>query len=135
MKIQVLTIIGLLMITGIAKAQKVDSMYVHLYTDSLKKGTYNYINVDGLMNNGRWLPLDSNYVEFKCSDGKFIGNELWLDHAYAGEKVRITTTLKTDRAQTRSFEMYVKKKPDDDQLPSEQDIIQSKKKNKNKNKD
>ena len=106
-----------------------DSMFVHLYTDSLKKGTYNYINVDGLMAGGNWFPLDSNHVEFKCSHGKFYGNELWVDTSFAGDKINITTTLKSDRAQHKSFDMYIKRKPDDP-LPTEQDIINSKKKKK-----
>ena len=37
----------LLITASSVNAQKVDSIYFHLYTDSLKKGTYNYINVDG----------------------------------------------------------------------------------------
>lgn len=113
-----------------AKAQKVDSMYVNLYTDSLKKGTYNYINVDGLLADGKWLPLDSNHIEFKCSEGKFYGNELWVDTGFTGEKINVTATLKSDRAQHKSFDIYIKKKPDDELLPSEQDIISNKKKKK-----
>ncbi|MEO6720710.1 MAG: hypothetical protein ABIN67_10090, partial [Ferruginibacter sp.] len=62
----------LLIISGsIVKAQKIDSIYVNLYTDSLKKGTYNYINVDGRLSNGSYLPLDSSQIIFKASAGKF----------------------------------------------------------------
>ena len=35
-----------ILITTFAKAQKIESIHINLYTDSLKKGTYNYINVD-----------------------------------------------------------------------------------------
>ncbi len=115
-----------------ASAQKVDSMFVHLYTDSLKKGTYNYINVDGLLNNGRWLPLDSNHVEFKSSHGTFYGNELWVDTNFQGDKITISTTLKADRNQQKIFDMYIKKKLDDELLLSEQDIINSSRKKKKK---
>lgn len=125
----ILVIVFLLSFLG-SKAQKVDSMFVHLYTDSLKRGTFNYINVDGLLTNGNWLPLDSNYVDFKCSHGNFTGNELWVDPNFPGEKISITTTLKSDPKQSKYFEMYIKKKPDDELLPSEQDIINSKKKKK-----
>jgi len=62
-----------LLIPGtIVKAQKIDSIYANLYTDSLKKGTYNYINIDGLLSNGSYLPLDSTQVIFKSSAGKFF---------------------------------------------------------------
>jgi hypothetical protein len=111
-------------------------MYVNLYTDSLKKGTYNYINVDGLLADGKWLPLDSNHIEFKCSHGKFYGNELWIDTSFAGDKINIETILRSDRNQHKSFDLYIKKKPDD-ALPSEQDIINNmkkKKKNSSQNK-
>jgi hypothetical protein len=37
----------LFLFSASAKAQKVESIYVNLYTDSLKKGTYNYINIEG----------------------------------------------------------------------------------------
>ena len=38
-------------------SQKIDSISFHLYTDSLKKGQHNYINVDGKLSNGQWQPL------------------------------------------------------------------------------
>lgn len=112
-----------------AGAQKIDSMYVNLYTDSLKKGTYNYINVDGLLSDGKWLPLDSTHIEFKCSHGKFYGNELWIDTSFSGDKIHIETTLRSDPNQHKSFDLYIKKKPDD-ALPSEQDILNNLKKKK-----
>lgn len=110
-------------------------MFVHLYTDSLKKGTYNYINVDGLLADGKWLPLDSSHVEFKCSHGVFYGNELWIDTSFSGEKINICTTLKSDRKQFKSFDMYIKKKKDDELLLSEQDIMNGIKKKKKKEKE
>jgi hypothetical protein len=42
----------LISLTTLTKAQKVDSIFFHPYTDSLKKGTYNYINVDGKLSDG-----------------------------------------------------------------------------------
>lgn len=101
------------------KAQKNDSIYVHLYTDSLKKGTYNYINVDGyinldgLLNNGRYLPLDSSQILFTASAGKFLGNSLFIDKNFSSEKITIKTTLKTNTAIYKEFDIYVKKKPDE----------------------
>lgn len=94
------------------KAQKIDSIYVNLYTDSLKKGTFNYINVDGLLSNGRYLPLDSSQIEFKASAGRFEGNSLWIDPDFAGEKVTINVTLKQNRFQHKEFDIYIKQKPD-----------------------
>lgn len=115
------------------RAQKVDSLFVHLYTDSLKKGTYNYINVDGLLSNGSWLPLDSNHVEFKCNVGQFYGNQLWVDTSIKEEKISIDIILKSDTTQHKHFDMYIKKLADPIILPNEQEIIKRKTKKKKAN--
>ena len=124
---------SLLSFSFFAKAQKIDSMYVHLYTDSLKKGTFNYINVDGLLSNGNWMPLDSNHVEFKCSAGEFFGNQLWVDTSFAGEKISIDAILRSDRSQRRHFDMYIKKQTLSGPLPTEQEVLNNGKKKKKNN--
>jgi hypothetical protein len=116
-------------------AQKVDSIYVNLYTDSLKKGTYNYINIDGLMSNGRYLPLDTNQLVFSSSAGKFYGNSLLLDADCKEEKVKIKVQLKNTEL-VKQFEVYIKKKPDDERLPTAEELLrnmQQPKKKKNTN--
>jgi hypothetical protein len=103
-----------MIVSGIAvKAQKIDSIYVNLYTDSLKKGTYNYINVDGLLTNGSYLPLDSSHIIFKASAGKFAGNSLWIDPDFKMDKVSITVTSRQNPALHKEFDMYIKKKSDE----------------------
>lgn len=104
------------------KAQKIDNMYVHLYTDSLKKGTYNYINIDGKLSNGRFIPLDTTDINFTSSDGKFFGNSLWIDPGFKKEKVTIKATLKTNPSVYKEFTMYIKKKPDE-KLKTLEEII------------
>lgn len=95
-----------------AKAQKVESIYVNLYTDSLKKGTFNYINIDGRLSDGKYLPLDSTHLVFWASAGKFSGNSLWIDRNFTEEKVNIKVTLRNSPALFKEFIMYIKKKPD-----------------------
>lgn len=121
---------GLLLVSFFAKAQKIDSIYVNLYTDSLKKGSYNYINVDGLLSNGRYLPLDSTYLLFEASSGRFSGNSLWLDKDFAGEKVHIKVSLRKNRAIFKEFDIYVKKKADDEQLKTADEILRDMRKKK-----
>ncbi len=122
---------GLLLFSAyIVSAQKVDSMFVHLYTDSLKKGTYNYINVDGLLSNGNWQPLDTNHVEFRSSAGKFYGNQLWVAPDFEGDKITIDAILISDRTQHKKFDMYIKRLENPTVLPTEDDIINTKKKKK-----
>ena len=89
------------------RAQNIDSIYVNLYTDSLKKGTYNYINIDGLLSNGRYLPLDSTQLIFSASAGKFSGNSLWLDPNFTAEKVSVKVILRSNPAIYKEFEILV----------------------------
>ncbi len=95
-----------------AKAQKIDSIYLNLYTDSLKKGTYNYINVDGLMSNGTYRPLDSTQLFFKSSYGKFYGNDLWIDTTDFHEPINIVIMLRSDSSVQKKTTMYIKKATD-----------------------
>lgn len=95
-----------------AKAQKVESIYVNLYTDSLKKGTFNYINIDGQLTNGKYMPLDSTDLIFWSSAGKFSGNSLWIDRDFTADKVTVKVTLRSNPALFKEFTIYVKKKPD-----------------------
>ena len=115
----------LVVLSFAAKAQKIDSIYIHLYTDSLKKGTYNYINIDGLLSNGRYLPLDSTDIRFTASAGKFFGNTLLIDKDFMGEKVNIQAVLKSNPALHKEFVMYIKKKPDDENLKTVDELLQS----------
>lgn len=106
-------------------AQKIDSIYIHLYTDSLKKGTYNYINVDGLLKDGSYLPLDSSTIIFKCSAGKFYGNSLFVEPDFKGEKITINVTSRQNKALHKEFDMYIKTKPDE-QLKTVDEILNGK---------
>ncbi len=95
-----------------AKAQKVESIYVNLYTDSLKKGTFNYINIDGKLADGKFIPLDSNNLSFWSSAGKFNGNNLWIDTDINVSKVDIKVTVKNNPALVKEFTIYIKQRPD-----------------------
>ena len=103
--------------------QKIDSIFVNLYTDSLKKGTYNYINVDGLLSNGSYQPLDSSDLIFKSSDGKFFGNSLLVDKDFTGEKITIEVTCRKNALLHKRFDMYIKKKPDNELLKTEEELL------------
>lgn len=110
-------------ISTFAKAQKIDSIYVHLYTDSLKKGTYNYINIDGKLENGRYLPLDSSTILFSSSDGKFYGNSLYLDPDFSKEKVTIKAVLRSNPSMYKQFDIYIKKIPNPAKLKTLDEIL------------
>ena len=115
-------------------AQKVERIIVNLYTDSLKKGTYNYINIDGELSNHKYLPLDTATLIFWASDGKFIGNSLWIDRNFNKEKVDIKVTLKENPAVSRSFTLYIKKVPNPDKLKTSDELLDEMKRSRSKTK-
>lgn len=114
---------GILFISLIAKSQKIDSIFVNLYTDSLKKGTYNYINVDGKLTNGNYLPLDSSHLIFWASEGKFTGNNLWIDKDFKYDRVLIKVLLRGNPKLNKEFTIYIKKKPDNEKLPTDEELL------------
>lgn len=114
-----------------AKAQNIETIHVNLYTDSLKKGTFNYISIDGRLANGKYLPLDSTYLIFWSSAGKFNGNSLWIDRDIAADKIEIKVSLRNNPAIVKEFTIYIKQKPDPELKTM--DEIMNKSKNKKGN--
>ncbi len=112
MKIALILSFQILMFSFWAKSQHIEQIFVNLYTDSLKKGTYNYINIDGLLSNGKYLPLDSTHLSFSSSYGKFYGNSLYIDKACPLEKISIAVKMKNKPGLHKEFYMYIKKKED-----------------------
>ena len=127
-------LIAAVLFASLAKAQKIDSIYINLYTDSLKKGTYNYINVDGLLSNGHYMPLDSTQLIFTSSAGKFYGNSLLIGRDFKEEKVLIKVVLRNKPSLCKEFEMYIKKKPDGELKTLDELMNEMKQKPKAKNK-
>ena len=113
-------------------AQKVDSIYFHLYTDSLKKGQHNYINVDGKLSNGHWLPLTDKEIIFSCPEAKFEGNELIIPFDFKEEKVTVKAVLKSNQLIIIEKTIWIKKKPDDEMLPTKDEVINGTTPKKNK---
>lgn len=119
--------------TPVLRAQKVDSIYFHLYTDSLKKGQHNYINVDGKLSNGRWLPMGSKEIEFSCNSAKFEGNELVIPWEFKPEKVTVKAVLKANPSVWIEKTIWIKQLPDGP-LPSKDEIMKGNSSPKNKRK-
>jgi hypothetical protein len=100
-----------------------DSIAFHLYTDSLKKGVHNYINVDGLTPGGNWLPLSAEEITFGSDEGHFEGNSLVLPADFRNEKVRITATYKRNPKLKQEVTVYIKK-AEDGPLKTKEEIMQ-----------
>lgn len=123
MNIRSLLFVAFILCASFVQAQKVENIFVNLYTDSLKKGTYNYINIDGKLTNGQYLPLDSTDVIFWSSEGKFYGNTLWIDKNFSKEKIFIKVVLKSNPSLAKEFTMFIKTKADDEKLKTSDEIL------------
>ena len=93
-----------------------------------------YINVDGKLSNGRWLPLSSKDIQFSCAEASFEGNELIIPENFKPEKVTVKASLKSNPALVIEKTIWIKTKPDGD-LPTKDQILNgtSPRKTKNKN--
>jgi hypothetical protein len=111
-----------------ATAQKIDSIYFHLYTDSLKKGFFNYINVDGKTADGRWFPLTSDEVVFSVPSNDtslfFNNNDLFIDSSYTKATVRVKAVLKSNPAVWKEVTIYIRRRGFDESLKTNEEIWQ-----------
>mgnify|MGYP000359590848 CR=1 FL=1 len=123
MNVRKYLLVPFIFISFCTSAQKIENIFVNLYTDSLKKGTFNYINIDGLLSNGKYMPLDSTEIIFWASDGKFTGNNLWIDKNFDKEKVFIKVVLKHNPSISKEFTMWIKQKPDNEKLKTSEELI------------
>lgn len=115
-------------------AQKVDSIFFHLYTDSLRKGQHNYINVDGKLSNGTWVPLSTNEIDLFCATAKFEGNELVIPYGFVDKKLTVKAVLKANPTITIERTIWIRQRPDPD-LPTRDEIMQKGYDKKTKRKD
>ena len=123
---QIFLFIILVLFGFLSNAQKIDSISFHLYTDSLKKGTHNYINIDGKTSDGKWKPLTAKEVTFTSNYGTFEGNELVLPDNPTVEKLTIKAIFKSDPKLWKEITVWIKKKPDDELLPTNDEILKNK---------
>jgi hypothetical protein len=129
MKKTVFLISGMLLFLFI-QAQKVESIYFNLYTDSLKKGFFNYINVDGKTVDGQWIPMDSTQVRFSANTGYFKGNDLFIDSAYKGDTITVKAVLKSNPAIWKEVIIHIRKRGFDEPLKTNEEILHELKKGK-----
>ncbi len=104
------------------KAQQVDSIFFHLYTDSLKKGQHNYINVDGKLSDGKWMPLSSKEIEFSCATATFKGNELIIPEDFRDSSVTVKAVLRSNPSVFLEKTIWIKQKPDP-LLPTSREVM------------
>jgi hypothetical protein len=116
----------LLVLGNVASAQKIDSIYFHLYTDSLKKGFYNYINVDGKTADGKWLPLTAEEIIFSTANDSalhFKNNDLFIDSAYTKETVKVKAVLKNNPQIWKEVTIHIRKRGFDEPLMTNEEVL------------
>jgi D-alanyl-D-alanine carboxypeptidase len=106
-----LLMVFLLLITSSQqlRAQSPDSIFFNLYTDSLKKGAWNYINVEGRITHGKIVPLSARSIVLKASTGKVEDMSVWLDWNTTADTVVVEVSLKTNPAVTAKTIIWIKK--------------------------
>lgn len=105
-----------------ASAQGVKELAFNLYTDSLKKGFYNYISVDGKLSNDRWMPLDSTDLLFTANTGFFKGNDLFIDSSYTKDSVVVKAALRANPQLWKEAVIYIRKRGFDEPLKTAEDV-------------
>ena len=123
---QILFFFLLVGLTLPGRAQKIDCIFFHLYTDSLKKGTHNYINIDGKTSDGKWIPLTHKQIDFSTSYGKFEGTELVLPDTCLVEKLTVKAVLKSNPSLSKEIVIWIKKIPDPELLPTKEEVLKNK---------
>jgi hypothetical protein len=118
-----LFLLSFILVSLASGAQKVERFEFNLYTDSLKKGFYNYINLDGQLADGSWRPLDSTQVALSTDAGHFRGNDLFIDSSYRCDSVIIHAVLRSNPAIRRKVTVYIRKRGFTEPLRSEQEIL------------
>jgi hypothetical protein len=120
----------------LGSAQKIDSIYFHLYTDSLKKGFYNYINIDGKTADGKWMPLSASEVNFVVKDStlRFQNNDLFIDSSYKAETVTVRAVLKENPKVWKEVVIYIRKRGFDEPLKSNEELLEDLRKESKKSK-
>ncbi len=98
-------------------AQNIEEIFFNLYTDSLKKGTANYINVEGKMSNGRYKPLTNKELSFLTSYGSFEGNDLLISFDYKQDSCILTVWVTSNPKLKKTMTIFIKKMEDPD-LPN-----------------
>jgi hypothetical protein len=92
-----------------AKSQVVDSIFFNLYTDSLKKGSWNYISVDAKLSNGKYIPLSNQQLIITTTAGKLEGNSVWLNWDFNAEHITVQVQLKENPSIKQQKTIWVKK--------------------------
>jgi len=69
------------------------------------------------------MPLTSKELQFTTNAGKFEGNDLVLPGDFTPANVTIKAVLKNNPASSKEVTIWIKQKPDDEILPTKDDVL------------
>jgi hypothetical protein len=69
------------------------------------------------------LPLGNKELKFSSTGGKFNGNSLFIDSAFAGEKVTVKAVVIRNPKLAKEIDIYIKKSPDNEKLPTMDEVL------------
>ena len=87
-------------------------IYFNLYTDSLKPVLNYYVNVEGELKDGRYLPLDTNDVRLTCSWGTLSNMEWVIPRVIAQDSVTFFVVAKNNAALRDSVTVFIQRRKD-----------------------
>lgn len=119
--------IVLLFTTLKSGAQKVDSIFFNLYTDSLKRGVHNYINVVARLSDGTYRPMNNKQVNLWSNAGTWEGNDLIPEPGSKDAFIFVKVSLKEHPSKTDSTKIYLKTVIDTAGLKRMDEILPKKK--------
>ncbi len=106
-----------------ANSQQIVDIRFNLYADSVKTTIDNYINVEGKLSNGRYIPLTEKEISFSSDYGRWKGNCLLIDKKDNLNAIKITASLKSNPEIQKSTTVYVQKYDDPGYYLTEQDYM------------
>lgn len=108
----------------IAGAQQPDSIWFDLYTDSLKKGSWNYINVVGRFAGGRVLPVAAAQLQLYSSAGRVEQGSVWIDWNETADSLNIKVQLLKQPSLQKAVTIWIKKEDRQLDIPATDSLLQ-----------
>jgi hypothetical protein len=112
--------------------QKIVGIYFNLYTDSLKRGFYNYINVDGKLSDSNWVPLSVEEIILTSNAGKFERNDIFIDSSYKGDSIVVKAVLRTNPSIWKEVTIPIRKLGFTEPLKTDDEILNELRQNRKK---
>lgn len=97
---------------ALAQQSQLKDIRFNLYADSIKPVLNYYVNVEGVYDNGRILPLDDRDILLEADWGEIKGNEWVIPKTLEKDRVLFTATARENPELRRQITVYIQKRKD-----------------------